>query len=119
MTRQVLDREGVADFVLAPQLAQQAAGELQAVSQYLDTQHTVRDRPRLFAWLATHGFGRQLLAGRIGTHRWSRPGAAPEGAQAAGASAAARTPRTTTNAVCRRLGRRARPAAGGPDGGRD
>lgn len=64
LTRQVLTHEGVADFILAPQLAQQAAGELQAVSQYLDTQASVRDRPRLFAWLATHGFGRQLLAGR-------------------------------------------------------
>lgn len=64
LTHQVLDREGVTDFVLAPQLAQQAAGELAAVSQYLDTQATVRDRPRLFAWLATHGFGKQLLAGR-------------------------------------------------------
>ena len=66
LAHQVLEREGVADFILAPQLAQQAAGELQAVSRYLDTQHSVRDRPRLFAWLATHGFGRQLLAGRTG-----------------------------------------------------
>ncbi len=59
--QRVLDREGVTDFVLAPQLAQLGWNELHAVQCYLNHQRNVRDRPRLFAWLATHGFGAQLL----------------------------------------------------------
>ncbi len=59
----MLDREGVGDFVLAPQLQQLGWAELHAVQCYLNHQRNVRDRPRLFAWLASHGFGAQLLQG--------------------------------------------------------
>ncbi len=59
----VLDREGVADFALAPRLQQLNWNELHAVHAYLNHQRNVRDRPRLFAWLATHRFGAQLLQG--------------------------------------------------------
>ncbi len=59
----VLDREGVADFALAPRLQHLNWNELHAVQSYLNHQRNVRDRPRLFAWLATHRFGAQLLQG--------------------------------------------------------
>ncbi|HEY0606145.1 MAG TPA: DnaA N-terminal domain-containing protein, partial [Herpetosiphonaceae bacterium] len=62
--RQLLEREGVSRFYLAPQLQQQPIEELRAVSRYLDQQHNVRDRARLFAALAVGGFGALLLAGR-------------------------------------------------------
>ncbi|HEY0602489.1 MAG TPA: DnaA N-terminal domain-containing protein, partial [Herpetosiphonaceae bacterium] len=62
--RHLLEREGVQGFYLAPQLQQQPIEELRAVSRYLDQQHNVRDRARLFAALAVGGFGGLLLAGR-------------------------------------------------------
>ncbi len=61
--QRVLDQEGVSAFVLAPQMAQLSWTELHAVQRYLNHQRNVQDRPRLFAWLATHGFGAQLLHG--------------------------------------------------------
>jgi hypothetical protein len=63
--RHLLEREGVQGFYLAPQLQQQPIEELRAVSRYLDQQHNVRDRARLFAALAVGGFGALLLAGRV------------------------------------------------------
>ncbi|HEY0602080.1 MAG TPA: DnaA N-terminal domain-containing protein [Herpetosiphonaceae bacterium] len=63
--RHLLEREGVSTFYLAPQLQQQPIEELRAVSRYLDQQHNVRDRARLFAALAVGGFGGLLLAGRV------------------------------------------------------
>ncbi len=59
----VLDREGVSDFVVAHRLHQLDWAELHAIQSYLNHQRNVQDRPRLFAWLATHGFGAQLLQG--------------------------------------------------------
>ncbi len=59
----VLDREGVSNFVVAHRLHQLDWAELHAVQRYLNHQRNVQDRPRLFAWLATHGFGAQLLQG--------------------------------------------------------
>ena len=60
----ILEQEGVQEFYLAPVLRQQPAAELTAISQYLDTQHNVRDRAKLFAALACRDCGAQLLAGR-------------------------------------------------------
>lgn len=62
--RQLLERESVSGFYLAPQLQQTPLDELRAVSRYLDQQHNVKNRPRLFAALAVQGFGGLLLAGR-------------------------------------------------------
>ncbi len=59
----ILEREGVGDFQLAPHLRQLDWAELHAIQSYLNQQRNVQDRPRLFAWLATHGFGAQLLQG--------------------------------------------------------
>ncbi len=59
----VLDREGVSNFVVAHRLHQLDWAELHAVQHYLNHQRNVQDRPRLFAWLAMHGFGAQLLRG--------------------------------------------------------
>ncbi len=59
----VLQREGVSGFHLAPHLRQLDWAELHAIQRYLNQQRNVQDRPRLFAWLATHGFGAQLLQG--------------------------------------------------------
>ncbi|MDP9314594.1 MAG: helix-turn-helix domain-containing protein, partial [Chloroflexota bacterium] len=50
--QQILTREGVTDYVLAPLIQQKTVPELQAISGYLSRQHNVRHRPRLFAWLA-------------------------------------------------------------------
>ncbi|MDP9311077.1 MAG: helix-turn-helix domain-containing protein [Chloroflexota bacterium] len=60
----ILAREGVTDFLLAPLIQQKTVPELQAISTYLSRQHNVRDRRRLFAWLASRDFGAQLLHGR-------------------------------------------------------
>ncbi|HEY0739305.1 MAG TPA: DnaA N-terminal domain-containing protein [Herpetosiphonaceae bacterium] len=85
--RHLLEREGVQGFYLAPQLQQHPIEELRAVSRYLDQQHNVRDRARLFAALAVGGFGALLLAGRApqrptqAKHRSGRP-APPQGARA-------------------------------------
>lgn len=85
--RHLLEREGVQGFYLAPQIQQQPIEELRAVSRYLDQQHNVRDRARLFAALAVGGFGALLLTGRApqrpphATQRGGRP------AQAQGARA--------------------------------
>jgi DNA-binding MarR family transcriptional regulator len=62
--QRVLAREGVMHYVLAPTIQQKPFVELQAISGYLSRQRNVRDRPRLFAWLATRNFGAQLLHGR-------------------------------------------------------
>ena len=62
--RLLLEREGVTTFYLAPMLQQTPADELRAVSRYLDQQHNVRDRARLFASLAAGGFGALLLSGQ-------------------------------------------------------
>ncbi|MDP9313303.1 MAG: hypothetical protein M3R24_20870 [Chloroflexota bacterium] len=59
----ILEREGVGKFQLAPHLRQLDWAELHAIQRYLNQQRNVQDRPRLFAWLATHGFGEQLLQG--------------------------------------------------------
>jgi predicted transcriptional regulator len=60
----ILEQEGVHEFYLAPVLRQRPVAELTAISRYLDTQHNVRDRAKLFAALACRDFGAQLLAGR-------------------------------------------------------
>ncbi len=65
--RQILTREGVMDYALAPTIQQKPFVELQAISGYLSRQRNVRDRPRLFAWLASRDFGAQLLHGRRST----------------------------------------------------
>ncbi len=62
--QQILTREGVMDYVLAPLIQQKTVPELQAISGYLSRQPNVRHRPRLFAWLASRDFGAQLLHGR-------------------------------------------------------
>lgn len=79
--RHLLEREGVHGFYLAPQIQQQPIEELHAVSRYLDQQHNVRDRARLFAALAVGGFGALLLAGRApqrSPHVKHRSGRAPQ-----------------------------------------
>lgn len=73
----VLDREGVSDFVVAHRLHQLDLAELHAVQTYLNHQRNVQDRPRLFAWLATHGFGAQLLRGARRQRQRQRTGTTP------------------------------------------
>ncbi|PLS78131.1 MAG: hypothetical protein CYG59_20155 [Chloroflexi bacterium] len=71
--QQILAREGVSDYVLAPTIRQKPFMELQAISGYLSRQPNVRHRPRLFAWLASRDFGAQLLHGRrLSSHRDTR-----------------------------------------------
>jgi hypothetical protein len=62
--RLLLEREGVMTFYVAPQIQHIPLDELRAVSRYLDQQHNVRDRARLFATLAVSGFGALLLSGQ-------------------------------------------------------
>lgn len=59
----LLEQEGVTDFFLAAMLFQKPLDELKAVSTYLNRQRHVEDRPKLFAWLVSRGFGAQLLSG--------------------------------------------------------
>ncbi|HEX6287897.1 MAG TPA: DnaA N-terminal domain-containing protein [Herpetosiphonaceae bacterium] len=70
---QLLEREGVADFFLAPMLSQKSLDELRAVSTYLNHQRNVVDRPKLFAWLVSRDFGAQLLSGKHTRRRKQRP----------------------------------------------
>lgn len=80
--RRLLEQEEVTTFYLAPLLQQKPLDELRAVSRYLDQQHNVRDRARLFAALVSQGFGALLLAGRTkppaaAGQRGGRPKAQP------------------------------------------
>ncbi len=72
-TATLLQREGVTDYYLLPAIDRTPVTELQAISAYLDRQHNVRDRPRLFAWLASRRFGAQLLQGHDGSARKHHP----------------------------------------------
>ena len=63
-TAAVLQREGIADYYLLPAIQHKSLVELQAISAYLDRQRNVRDRRRLFAWLASRDFGAQLVSRR-------------------------------------------------------
>jgi hypothetical protein len=76
---QILEREGVADFFLAPTLYQKSIDELRAVSAYLNQQRNVEDRAKLFAWLVSRDFGAQLLSGKHQRRRQQRPMAATDG----------------------------------------
>ncbi len=78
-TAELLQREGVNDYYLTPAIDRTAFSELQAISGYLDRQRNVRDRPRLFAWLARRGFGAQLLNGRARSAQDCRPPARHQG----------------------------------------
>ncbi len=78
-TTELLQREGVNDYYLTPAIDRTAFSELQAISGYLDRQRNVRDRPRLFAWLASRGFGAQLLNGRARSAQDCRPPARHQG----------------------------------------
>jgi DNA-binding transcriptional regulator YhcF (GntR family) len=62
--QQLLEKEEVDQFFLAPQLECMPFAELQAISYYLNHQHRIIDRPRLFAALARDGFGAQLIQSR-------------------------------------------------------
>jgi predicted transcriptional regulator len=61
---ELLQQEGITDYYLLPAIHGKPVDELRAISTYLDRQRRVRDRPRLFAWLASRDFGRQLMNGR-------------------------------------------------------
>ncbi len=63
VTHELLHQEGLSDYYLVPVIQQKSPAELQAISSYLDQQRNVRDRQRLFAWLASRDFGAQLLRG--------------------------------------------------------